>query len=119
MTALRPVEQDEAPFDASDERQVAKRQSRAKARDEMRKEGLRRVMSSTEGRAFMQDLLEFCGIARIPFDTHSNRMSFNCGQMNVGQKLQADIFTAGLDGYWIEMMKEANPTSTTPQGTTR
>lgn len=118
MTTAQPVQQDDEPYDASDARQVGKRQARADQRDQMRKEGLRRAMSDAEGRAFVYDLLEFCGIGRTPFDTHSNRMSFNCGQMNVGQKLQGDIFAAGLDGFWLEMNTEATTTPTKPKGPT-
>lgn len=116
MSQARPVEQEE-PFDASDERQVNKRQQRANSRDLMKKEGLRRAMSTPEGRAFVYDLFEYCGLMRNPFSTHSNTMSFNAGQQSVAQKLFADIAASGLEGFWIEMNNEATTTPTTPKGT--
>ena len=108
--SIAPKQRDitpETPFDASDPVQVESRQSKAAKRDLMRKEGLRRVMSQAEGRAFMFDLFEYCGLMRNPFSTHSNTMSFNAGLQSVGQKVYADIAAAGLEPEWLTMAKEA------------
>ncbi len=102
--APKPADQ---PYDASDAVQVGLRQSKAQKRELMVKEGLRQAMSTSEGRAFLFDLIDFCGANRNPFSTHSNTMSFNAGQMNVGQKITADIMAAGLEAEWLLMGRES------------
>jgi len=101
------TEKEEAPYNAADPEQVGQRKAKARTRDMLVSEGLRRTMSTMEGRAFMYELLDFCGTGRNPFSTHSNTMSFNAGMQNVGQKILTDIFAAKLEDEWLLMSKEA------------
>lgn len=93
--------------DLSDPQDVAKvakgaRQTRARARDV-----LRSVMSGPMGREFIYNHLAECGLYRNPFSTDSQVTAFNCGMMNAGQALLAQIMDICPELY-SKMIEEEN-----------
>ena len=91
--------------DTSDPRQVEKAIKAAKTKDEVREEGLRQLLNSAQGRAWMWGLLEQCDPYRTPFNTDALQMSFNCGESNVALKLIGEIHRVAPESYLV-MMKE-------------
>lgn len=92
-------------IDTSDAKQVDKARKAAKTKDEVREEGLRQLLASAPGRAWMWGHLEDCGPYRTPFSTDPIQMAKNCGESNVGLKLIADIHRIAPESYLV-MMKE-------------
>lgn len=58
-----------------------------------------------EGRDLLWWLLEQCHIAQQPFTANALTTSFNCGEMNVGLKIQSRIIEANPAVY-VRMMQE-------------
>lgn len=65
------------------------------------------LLSAARGRKFLFYLLGVARVGQQPFAPNALQMSFNCGELNVGQKLLSDILSAQPEG-WILMQKEAN-----------
>lgn len=65
------------------------------------------VLSTIQGRRLMWRWLAMTGLFQNPFSTNAMSMSFNAGQMNVGQRLLAEINRVSPEAY-ILMMREAN-----------
>ena len=63
------------------------------------------IMGDARGRRFMWRVLEQTGLYRNPF-TGNSQTFFNCGQMNIGQWLMAEIHENCPDAY-MTMTKEA------------
>ena len=92
-------------FDAGDEDHVASKTQDAKAREAQRRMGLAKIMGSPEGRAWMYDLLEFCGVFRTSF-TGNSETFMREGQRNVGLKIMGDI-EREHDQAYVQMCREA------------
>lgn len=69
-------------------------------------EDLKWQMAHKPGRRQAWRLLSSTGVFRNPFNQSGALMSFNAGQMNVGQRLLADVMTHCPDAF-VLMMKEA------------
>lgn len=68
-------------------------------------EDIKMVMSTAEGRRFVNKLLERAGIYRCSFNGQSNNTIFNEGGRNQGLMLLSDIQTAA-PGSYATMLKE-------------
>lgn len=73
-------------------------------------EVLKGIMASAAGREWMYELLYLCHIGANPFNPDIAVMSFQCGEMNVGQRLWSDLMRHCPDQYTI-MTQEANERS--------
>jgi hypothetical protein len=92
-------------FNAGDANQVAERKTKAQRIDERRRNGLRQIMTSSDGRAWMWNLLGECGIFRSCFTGNSTTF-FNEGKREVGLPIMADLTEHFPDEYLL-MAKEA------------
>lgn len=66
-----------------------------------------RNLATPEGRKFLYYLLSLGKIGQNPFTPNALAMSFACGELNVGQRILADILSVAPDA-WALMQKEAN-----------
>src|SRR5882672_9145506 len=81
-----------------------KRESKAaKARAAQDDAAIQSIMASPGGRAWIQDLLEVCGVFRTTFTGEALQSAFNEGNRNVGLRILAAIMRACPDAY-IQMM---------------
>lgn len=97
---------DEKPYDAGDAASVKEVAKEAKQADLRRKEFLNAAMSREDGREWFYALLLRCHCFQNPFNSQSDRMtSFNCGEMNIGLPILADLNTMCPEQYLL-MMKE-------------
>lgn len=92
-------------YDAGDEDHVAARSQDAKAREAQRREGLRKIMGSPEGRLWMYGLLEACGVFRTSF-TGNSETFMREGQRNIGLRIMAEI-DRDHDQAYVQMCREA------------
>lgn len=65
------------------------------------------LLSTAVGRRYLRRLLLFGKVGQQPFTPNALTMSFQCGELNVGQQILADILAVNPDGY-VLMQKEAN-----------
>lgn len=65
------------------------------------------LLNSPSGRKFLFYLLGLGKIGHNPFTSNALSTSFACGELNVGQRILADILSANPEG-WILMQREAN-----------
>jgi hypothetical protein len=92
------------PYDRKDVRKSTERQKvEAREVDEF----LKQMLSLPQGRRYFWNLLGSCGIGHNPFRTDPVSMAFTCGEMNVGQRILADIVRVAPERY-VEMMGEQN-----------
>ncbi|MFM0151439.1 Bbp19 family protein [Paraburkholderia sediminicola] len=107
--SISPTEHDDlaaaGEFNAGDANQVAERKSKAQRIDERRRNGLRQIMASSDGRAWMWALLGDCGIFRSCF-TGNSQTFFNEGKREVGLPIMAELTEHFPDEYLV-MAKEA------------
>lgn len=91
---------------AGDQEQVQRSQEKAKTRRNRMENGFRKLMQDQEGRLWVWDLLEFCGVFRSSFHQSNAQTAYNEGLRNVGLKLMADINRITPDQYF-RMINEA------------
>jgi hypothetical protein len=70
-------------------------------------QAVKALLATRVGRRYLRRLLEFGALGRNPFTPNALTMSFNCGELNVGQKIQTDIIAVDPEG-WVNLQKEAN-----------
>ena len=63
------------------------------------------AISSTEGRKLLWWLLEIGRIGLQPYANNALNTAFNCGELNVGQRILDRIISVSPEGY-VSMMKE-------------
>lgn len=103
--APRQVQQQgKTVFDAGDADAVRGREKLTKEAERKRLNGLKVIVENEDARAWLWDLMGFCGIARSSFTGNSTTF-FNEGQRNVGLKVQAELVKYFPERY-ITMMKE-------------
>lgn len=95
----------EAPLDAGDAASVKAHAKAAKTRDEMKREFLVAAMERVDGRMFFYDLLTTCHCFTNPYSSTDRGTAFNCGEMNIGLPLLAELNTYCTEQY-LTMMKE-------------
>ena len=64
-----------------------------------------KAVVDAEGRKFLWWLLEIGRIGMQPFAGNALNTAFNCGELNVGQRILDRIISVSPDGY-LMMMKE-------------
>lgn len=67
-------------------------------------DSVRVIMATKEGRTYLHELLDFCGLYR-PSMTGTSDTFFREGMRSTGLKILADITEADPDGY-IKLMQE-------------
>jgi hypothetical protein len=65
------------------------------------------AIADAEGRKFLWWLLEIGRVGLQPYANNALNTSFNCGELNVGQRILDRIISVSPEGYLI-MMKENN-----------
>jgi hypothetical protein len=99
-------------YDSSNPKHIRIAQKSAKATDDARRGFVSHIMERADGRAYLHDLLVTCHIFAQPFSPEPTVTAFACGELNVGQRILADIMAYCPDTY-VTMMREANARSTT------
>jgi hypothetical protein len=64
-----------------------------------------KAIADAEGRKFLWWLLEIGRIGGQPYTTNALNTAFNCGELNVGQRILDRIISVSAEGY-VLMMKE-------------
>jgi hypothetical protein len=64
-----------------------------------------KFITDAEGRKFLWWLLEIGRIGGQPYSGNALNTAFNCGELNVGQRILDRIISVSPDGY-LKMMKE-------------
>jgi hypothetical protein len=101
------LSQSELPFDSGDAAQVKEKIKEARFTQERRLQILKDFLGSPDGRAWFYDLLGECGIYRNPaIFASTNATFFSCGEINIGQKILAQI-TEADPGLYMQMLKES------------
>lgn len=77
----------------------------AKSAIEARKAAINVLLRTSDGKALLYWLLEEGKIGHQPFTNNALYTAFNCGEYNMGLKIQALIIEANPDGY-VRMLKE-------------
>lgn len=93
-------------YDAGDARSVKEKEKSAKIRAERRLNGLKQIMASVDGRAWMWDYLSRCGLFAVDFTGHANRDAFSSGMRNAAMPVFADIQRHCMNEYLL-MVKES------------
>lgn len=68
-------------------------------------DAVRALVQHPQGRQYIYWLLEICGIARNPFTANALTTSFACGQLNVGQQIQAHLIEVAPASF-LKMLEE-------------
>jgi len=65
------------------------------------------AIENAEGRKFLWWLLEIGRVGLQPYAANALNTAFNCGEMNVGQRILDRIISVSPEGY-LQMMRENN-----------
>ena len=95
-------------MNASDPKQIADVEGKAKRKSSQEDSDLLAVMSAPEGRRLLWRYLEITGIYKLSY-TGNSETFFNEGQRNIGLKLLAEIQRVAPAEY-MEMVRESNST---------
>lgn len=91
------------------DRQEQKHQKRLRAMESQRKlridDFVKSALTTVYGREYIYWLLELGHIGRNPFSGNALTTAFSCGELNVGQQIQAHLIEVSPDGY-LNMLKE-------------
>ena len=93
--------------DAGDIKSVKALEKEVKSEAATQNEFIRDMMLDVRGRKWFFNLLTQCHILRNPFSPDPLRMSFDCGEMNIGQQVFVNLQSACPDLY-LKMMEENN-----------
>src|SRR5882672_1744496 len=94
-------------YDASDRKEVRKAEKAARQADRARQEVITELMSTTQGRQWLWDLLSSCHVFAQTFTASPLMTAFSEGRRAVGLALLADVMFACPDQY-ITAAREAN-----------
>lgn len=88
-------EEDKDPIDSptgplADRVAVKEKSRKAESRAQRDIDDLVTILSDIRGRRFIRRYLDETGIFKQPFNNSGSITAFNCGMMNVGQKLWAE-----------------------------
>jgi hypothetical protein len=92
-------------YDASNPRHIRKAEKRARSIEASSALYLHATMATVEGRAWFYALLERCHVFHQPFNLNALQTAFNCGEMNIGQIILAEIMVICPDQY-LFMLRE-------------
>lgn len=94
--------------DESQARALAKAQREARIRENEFRTVVQGIMSVRAGRQWVLRILtEWCSIASTPFTSDPAATAFNCGQQNIGLRLQADVIEAAPNDYLLMLKEQA------------
>jgi hypothetical protein len=96
---------EETPYDAGDPAAVKARARTAKQRESSKRSVIRQIMSSSEGRAWIHEVLSMSHVYSSSFSTNALTMAYSEGERNIGLRITADIVSASPERY-LEMLKE-------------
>lgn len=96
---------DEEPYDAGDQKLVEEAAKAAKQAEKDRVAFLESAMAQPNGRKWFYELLRNCGVGRNPYSTTDRGTAFNCGELNIGLPIMAELQTHCPQLYLL-MMKE-------------
>ena len=68
-------------------------------------DALRALVQHPQGRQYIYWLLEISGIARNPYSGNALATAFNCGELNVGQRIQAHLIEVAPAAF-LKMLEE-------------
>jgi hypothetical protein len=91
--------------DTSDPKAVREAIKDAKSREVIALEGLKTMMASEPGRAWLHKLLLMCDPYASAYSRDSHDTAFRCGEINIGLQVIAELHAASPDLY-LQMMKE-------------
>lgn len=91
--------------DASDPKQVSRKIKSDKSKELVAREGLRHAMSTEQGRAWLYRVLMWCEPFRSPFSIDALQMAKNCGEVNIGLQIIADMHEVSPELY-LQTIKE-------------
>ncbi len=95
------------PYNAGDPKEVNNARKRAARKTTERLRVVEALMKHEDGRAWVYELLESCHLYTNPFTLgHPDATNFKLGEMNIGQRLLADIVAAAPKEY-LKMCEEA------------
>lgn len=95
-------------YDSSDPRDVEKVIKEVKTKEVLRKDGLRQLMGTEPGRAWLYNLIEICGPGQNPFSTDALRMAFACGELNIGNQIVGQCNALAPELYLVMMKENSN-----------
>lgn len=104
--ATKPVAPPAPEFNAADPRAVRDREKAANDRQALKREGLRQIVSTPAGRAWLHAHLETCGAFRSSF-TGNSETFFREGERNVALRVLAELMRDHPDSYTL-MCREAS-----------
>lgn len=92
-----------------DERADQRRQKKLAAIEAKRKtdidDAVRALVQHPQGRQYIYWILEIAGIGRNPYTGNALNTAFACGELNVGQRVQAHLIEVAPDAF-LAMLKE-------------
>lgn len=88
---------------AADENQIKIERERNKFKQDTEDNDLKFLLSTDQGRRFIWNMLEKCGVFKSSF-TGSSETFFLEGQRNIGLKLMSDIMRVDPESY-LKMIK--------------
>jgi hypothetical protein len=94
-------------YDASDRKSIRKAEKAARIVDRAREEVITNLMSTTQGRQWLWDLLSSCHVFAQTFTSDPLMTAFGEGRRAIGLELLSDIMSACPDQY-ITAAREAN-----------
>ena len=94
-------------YNATSRKDIRRAEKESQIDETMRIDFLRAAMSTTQGRAYFYDHLEFCHLFTDPFTGDALLEAYRKGERNVGLRIFADLL-AHCPDYYIQMVKEAN-----------
>lgn len=94
------------PYDAGNFEDVKQALKKHKLLEDTRETGLRQILSTAEGRAFLWYLLERCGVYQSSFSADALTMAFNEGRRDIGNFILAAIHHVNPVAY-LTMTQEA------------
>lgn len=103
---VESVEQTEL-FNAEDPKAQREKKKRRLYREGQNRDVIKDLLATTQGRAWMSELLVFCDVMGNPFVQGSgDGTAFNLGMQNVGKMLLDQIFESAPEKYAL-MLREA------------
>lgn len=95
------------PFNAADSADLKHAAKLARQSEREDEDTIRSIMATSAGRAWMYRKLVRCHIYTNPYAQSDRDTAFQCGEMNIGQMLLAEVDRTCPDTYLL-MMREAN-----------
>ena len=101
------------PANAADRKSIRRQEKAARLAERQRAEVIRSIMSSTQGRAWLWDVLSSTAMFHTTFNGDALASAFQEGRRSVGLAFLADIMAHSPDLY-IQAMREANERNIRP-----